>query len=148
MFNPKDFLVLAKRIIDDTSYINIDESAFRTAISRSYYAAFLTIREHITNIINPTPHYRNYHKIIRTGIAHSFIKYILTKTDRLMGNMYGKLLKDRKAADYDTNKNIHKKQAEEAIKIAEYLITQSKKINTSNLSTIESAINIYLRKIK
>ena len=39
-FNPKAFLALAKKLLDTQD----DPAALRTAISRSYYAAFLLTR--------------------------------------------------------------------------------------------------------
>ncbi|MHA1671097.1 MAG: hypothetical protein ACTSV5_11065 [Promethearchaeota archaeon] len=49
MFKPKDFLDFARNILD-CSALTKDESLYRSAISRSYYAAFLSAREKIDSL--------------------------------------------------------------------------------------------------
>jgi len=40
-FNPEEFLKLAEQLYKDQGYQHIKEAAFRTSISRAYYATFL-----------------------------------------------------------------------------------------------------------
>ena len=44
MFDPEHFIVLARSVISKKDY---NEAGARTAVSRSYYGAFLIIREEI-----------------------------------------------------------------------------------------------------
>ena len=49
MFNPNDFLIFSRSILDCAN-LTKNESLYRTAISRSYYASFLTAREKIDEL--------------------------------------------------------------------------------------------------
>jgi len=120
-FDSEDFLKLSEQLYADQRYYHIREAALRTTISRAYYAVFLTMRELVRRKLTNTQLIYQYEDISTSGLIHSCIKKIISKVDKYIGYMYGKLLMMRKRADYELGTAIVDKDAEEAIEIAKRL---------------------------
>ena len=141
-FNPIDFLRLARQLYKDRDYIQIQQAAYRTSISRIYYAVFLLMRELISKKAAETSLATEYSKIAKSGRIHSFIKKSLEKSDRYLGKIYGSLFLKRKLADYEMEKEFYAKDIEEALKISEEIM--NRKDNIEELLTRQIISNIIL----
>ena len=131
-FNYREFLQLAKQMINDSRYQN--EASVRTIIGRSYYCAFLHTREIIRHHLEKTDFnlFLNVEeKIIPKGVIHNYVRTVLKKIDFKLGSKLSDLSDLRKQADYDLTFNIGRKKAEEAIILAEEIILR---ININNTS--------------
>lgn len=122
----------------------------RTTVSRAYYAVFLMLRELVRRKLTNTQFIHPFEDISRSGLVHSFIKELLSRTDRYLGCVYGKLFMLRKRADYELNIVITNKDAEEAIGIAKELMNSltriDRSIETSRVSLIIADYYHRLRK--
>ncbi len=139
-FNPIDFLQLARQLYKDRDYIQIQQAAYRTSISRIYYAVFLLLRELISEKAVETSLAMEYSTIAKSGRIHSFIKKSLERSDRYLGKIYGSLFLKRKHADYEMEKEFYAKDIEEALKISEEIMNKKDKIEKSLTPQIISII--------
>lgn len=148
-FNPQYFLELAKQLYTDQDYEHINEAAFRTAISRAYYATFLIFREKIRNRLKNTSLMEKFNEVSEKGVAHACIKKIIKRTEGFLGEMYSRLLLLRKISDYELNVTIMDKDAEEAVEIAAELIKFSEQIRERiKINQISNIIDLYYNKIR
>jgi uncharacterized protein (UPF0332 family) len=90
VFHWDDFLNLAIELASRAD----DEAALRSAISRSYYAAFHTGREFVL---------RTGIAVDRSGIAHRQVQEMIAARDDRAGQDLLRLHRLRKQADYDDN---------------------------------------------
>ncbi len=104
-FNPLDFLSLAMTLTGG------NEADRRTALSRSYYAAFLQARENLAGagVITPTGRGEDHRIVIRA----------LRSRDLATGNMVDRLRKLRARADYNLTSTIGTHQAQNAVLLAQ-----------------------------
>lgn len=100
MFDPVDFLHLAKKLISG------DEASLRTAVSRAYYASFLLARDRLG-------------LSLRAPEVHR--KVIKRMYDRKpsIGNTLHLLRHNRNSADYDTKVPLSYADAQQAIELGE-----------------------------
>lgn len=103
MFNPIDFLNLAKELIDG------DEAKLRTGISRAHYASFMVLRDTM-GIDDKTPEvYKN-------------IVSALYSKNPIIANKLHLLRRQRNIADYNTYFIVNRENAKNAIKLADDII--------------------------
>jgi uncharacterized protein (UPF0332 family) len=126
-FDPKEFLAMAKRLVDDTDYA--EESAFRTCISRAYYSAFLLCRTFLEN--------KHGFNFPRRADAHRLVVSRLRqrKVIKSLPGPYGerfivadslKTLREsgRNSADYDISSSIDQSSAQAWIQLADYIVNR------------------------
>jgi len=104
VFSPFDFLNLAKDLIND------NEAKIRTAISRAYYSSFLIARD-------------TFSLSEKTPKVHRKVVSILYSRNPIVANQLHLLRRKRNFADYDTKVVLSRNDAENAIKLAEDIIT-------------------------
>lgn len=95
-FDPKQFLILSKIIMDDSHYN--EEARYRTAVSRVYYAAHLIIKKTFEDIGVKFP----IDDDKNMGIIHMMVIDHLLKINDPIGRMLKSLRKNRNKADYKT----------------------------------------------
>ena len=136
--DPRDFLKLAERLYKDENYQDINEAKLRTAVSRSYYAAFLILRETLKERLVNTQLSEYFKAIYRSGAIHGCVKEILDEIDDFLGKLYGKLRKERNRSDYNLNESITPKDVEYIIEVAKEIIEQAPNlsIEPSRISNI------------
>lgn len=115
MFDPKDFLTFARSCERSNPP---SEAAHRTAISRAYYAAFLSVRDYCDNqdIVVQGNVARSHDNVIRAmwEIPHH------SKYD--MADELKRLKKLREAADYDLKYSYAEQDSQKVVDDAEDLI--------------------------
>jgi hypothetical protein len=111
--NPLDFLNTATKLL-----INPTEADIRSAISRSYYAVFLHVREW-WNTLPKFPRYESSaaHTKILDGLSNSGIE-----TAELQAQDIRVLLRERRRADYDLKLHFNLKAGQFALAEARRLI--------------------------
>jgi uncharacterized protein (UPF0332 family) len=97
-FNWSDYLKLAKELIQTSSQSHFKESALRSSISRSYYAAFCSTRNYLLCQKCSLPSDNTIHREIRITLEQSGN----TESLRIAQNLR-RLHNMRKKADYDDN---------------------------------------------
>ena len=147
-FNPEDFLKLAEQLYKDRGYQHVEEAAFRTSISRAYYATFLRIREVIREILSRTYIIDYFEEVARTGRIHSCIKNLLGGVDRYMGSIYGRLLFLRRRSDYDLRSSISYKDVEEALGIAKRIREMLTKLYAAEIDKFSNIVLRYYSELK
>jgi len=80
LFDPEDFLFLAKRLIEESD----DEATLRTVISRAYYGAFLALRSSMN----------------AKGATHKNFWTSVQALDPALGEVGQRLRLPRNSADY------------------------------------------------
>ena len=143
--NPRDFLKLAERLYKDENYQDINEAKLRTAVSRSYYAAFLILRETLKEELTNTQLSEYFKAIYRSGAIHGCVKKILDEIDNFLGKLYGKLRKERNLADYDLNKSITPEDVEYIIEVAKKIIEQAPNLSIEPSRISDIIVKYYNR---
>jgi uncharacterized protein (UPF0332 family) len=111
MFDPKDFLGFSDTILASHS----TEATYRSAISRSYYAVFLKLREKLRAKFPSL--------IVGLGKDHSTVLNALKEAHYFnIACKYNELREERGKADYDLNVIFLERQANEVLKDAKDLI--------------------------
>lgn len=110
-YDPSSFLNLAVTLCEDSNYH--DESRFRTAISRAYYAAHLISRNSLESkgII-----------LDKDSNIHWEVIRLMKEKDRHTGDMLSKLRKHRNDSDYDMNIEIKKGVVLRSLKLCDEII--------------------------
>lgn len=113
MFAPTDFCNLAAQLSSRSS----DEASLRTSVSRSYYSVFLSAREKLDAL-------GHYHPK-GAGVDHSRVRGALASIGRrdLANKILGLYIR-RGKADYDLNISVSQIQAQQAVQIANNLLSQ------------------------
>jgi uncharacterized protein (UPF0332 family) len=110
--NPRDFLTLANVLCGETT-----EAAWRSAVSRAYYAAFHAARQLLRDLGFRTP---------RADQAHAYLWLRLSNCGDAHLQIAGRRLRDlrseRNHADYDIDAPQHQTNAASHVRIAEQLI--------------------------
>lgn len=122
-FNWSEYLNLAKELAGITTTPAIQNAKFRAAISRAYYAAFVTARNYLRD--------QKGHSIPITGDAHKYVSEQFKNSSdpqyQLIGNNLKRLRLYRNQADYvDTFPGLSGITIQ-SLKISENIISQ---INT------------------
>lgn len=110
--DPKTFLNTALFLCHHGNH----EAEYRSAISRAYYACFLTLQKILYVHCNPQTHING--KISKETSHRDVATYISQAQDisvKKIGIILKSLRGNRKDADYKMGKNIVKKDAEDAI---------------------------------
>ncbi|MFQ6073375.1 MAG: hypothetical protein ACE5KT_11860 [Methanosarcinales archaeon] len=94
IFDPSDFLNIAKWLIRNVDNVSDKEALFRTSVSRSYYAAFLKSKKYLEERGFTIPMDKDAHK--------ETIKKIREYIDRPTGDKLDELRRKRNASDYGT----------------------------------------------
>jgi uncharacterized protein (UPF0332 family) len=101
---PRQFLVFAQQLLRNGDYRH--PAAFRSIVSRAYYAAFLHVREFLTS---------NGAYFGKGAVVHERVCKLLSAIgDALLGEVgaeLGNLRTDRNAADYDLSNPQFDKEA-------------------------------------
>jgi len=115
-FDWSTYLVVARRLLSAPFATEHREAAFRSSISRAYYAAFCTARDHVRRAI-PVP---------QTGHAHAVVwSYFRKQADRRAQTVARKgvrLKAHRRKADYEDEVVGLPALAEEDILLSEEII--------------------------
>ena len=110
--NARDFLSLARRLVTDPA-----EAAWRSAISRAYYAAFHVARELLEDLRFQVP---------RTEQAHKYLAHRLSNCGVVQVQRAGSdldALRDlRNQADYDLRRPMAQKIVSARLQLAERII--------------------------
>jgi uncharacterized protein (UPF0332 family) len=114
MIGPDDFLNLADDLVQGSS-----EAEWRTAISRSYYAAFLAAREFFIALGFRVP---------RASKAHSYVWMRLANCGdpvlTLVGNDLNNLQSERNRADYDIHLTVNQANSQRRAQVARLALTR------------------------
>ena len=111
VLDPRDFLDLANQLYLDKSYNH--EAAWRTVISRAYYASFLAAFKQLSD------HKINFQESDR--IHRDVIEAVIGKNSGV-GNWLETLRSARVAADYKVMANIQRGSCQNLLKLAEYAL--------------------------
>ena len=112
-FNPKDFLKLAQDLTNDSNYNY--ESAFRTSISRAYYAAFLWCRTWLESLGIVFPLTQDAHAMV--------IRELRAKRRYMPADALKNLRKHgRNMADYDLRITVSKGNVLTWLQMTEYVM--------------------------
>lgn len=104
-FDPKQFLILAKFIMDDSDYD--EETRYRTAVGRAYYAAHLVSKKTFEDIGVKFP----IEDDKNMGIIHMMVIDHLLKINDPIGRMLKSLRKIRNKADYNMDWKFDKRKS-------------------------------------
>jgi uncharacterized protein (UPF0332 family) len=108
----RDFLTVAKQLADAST-----ESAWRSAISRAYYAAFHVARELLEDLRFAVPHADRAHVYLSRRLANSGH----TQTQQA-GTDLNALRGDRNQADYDLHRSVTARLATVHVRLAEQIV--------------------------
>lgn len=103
-FEPKTFYELATYIKDQILHTMpqaLEQAAYRTCISRAYYAVFLSLRDKILALSIGDAELRK--RIERATDAHAIVAESVRKVDPDVGDYIVNLRSMRNRADYRTN---------------------------------------------
>ncbi|MBW2020708.1 MAG: HEPN domain-containing protein [Deltaproteobacteria bacterium] len=126
----------------------VDEAAYRSAISRAYYACFIAVRDLVFRVCSPE--YRRKAGIKdERGIGHKplreyYLKNGTTESVKRLRDDLKSLYTSRIDADYNMRQTITKDDAQYAIEEAE-LVLQS--LSMVSEKEIETAVNNYFQAI-
>jgi hypothetical protein len=113
-FDPGDFLELAKRLVAGNSPT---QAELRTAVSRAYYAAHLTVREKLTS--------DGTFQTTGTGDDHEMVITYLRQKDDVLGDHLDSLRRRRNQADYRLEPDLDPNETRFAIALAETVLRSS-----------------------
>jgi len=113
-FDPELFLDIAKKIWNDKNF-NL-EGRLRTAISRSYYAAFLKSFLKLQSLGDSFQDDQRIHKIVRDKLQKRKKSNIASKLNTLFDN--------RVKADYKPYAKVDLSLYQQSVKLAENIINQ------------------------
>jgi uncharacterized protein (UPF0332 family) len=112
-FEPAEFLKLARQLVDAS---DATEAQLRTAVSRSYYSAFLLARERLVarGDLRPTA----------TGADHRHVIRTLQRDPSRLGRRLDLLRDQRNRADYDLPLEVTPESAKQAVDLAEWIVAR------------------------
>jgi len=111
VLEPPQFLEVANRLLNDSNYEK--EPRWRTAISRAYYAAFLTAKKRLEEWGCSFAEVHRLHRDVIDGIM---------KRDSTVGNKLGTLFDYRVDADYKPQALILPDLGKNCAKLSELII--------------------------
>jgi uncharacterized protein (UPF0332 family) len=112
-FDWKDYLKVAVILHDGASKAKLEEAMYRIAISRAYYAAFCTARNHKIDKGAEMP-FEDAHKFVVDGF-----RYSKKEEERAIGQRLHRLKNMRVQADYDDEVDDVADMSSKAIKLAQ-----------------------------
>ena len=131
--NPRDFLALADTLIQGST-----EAAWRSAVSRAYYASFHVAREFLETLRFRVPHADRAHGYIWLRLANAG-----HEETQLAGNKLKTLRSGRNRADYDLTQPLHQERAAELVGAAQNIVQLLEQI--ANDATLQSQITDAIR---
>ena len=117
-FNPAIFLEVARKIKDSDDLH--EQGKFRTAIGRAYYAAFLTIREHLTK--------RYLTKFDKESQHQKVLDTLDELGENYLKNLLDELRDNRVKGDYFLNSLINRELCENCLNLSELIIDSVEEI--------------------
>jgi len=139
MMNPTDFHKTAEFLKDQK-----EEWHVRTTVNRSYYGAFLYLREFLTcqGVKLPDPREKSHHKFILKCFEESKTATMATK-DKINGKILGKiwlklrdLFQDRIYADYRLDIKFLPTQSQDSLDLAKDIIGYFDSLRKSPAETL------------
>lgn len=109
MINPTDFYHFASEIYQNKNHQS--EVAYRSVISRAYYAAFLCAKNH-TRISNSS------------GSVHNAVINYFDGRNRVVYRNFKDLKELRSKADYQITEAVRKQEAGESLRLAKSILTK------------------------
>ncbi len=109
VYNPKGFLVLAKRLLKDENYKMLGRT--RTAIGRAYYAAFLASKAKQESRGHRFPDDHTVHRAVIESFIDDSLSHIANKLDELRDF--------RSDADYHMNTPLVLAEGNKCLELAE-----------------------------
>jgi len=120
MFDWSEYLSLAEELVEKSSLAASEESRLRSAMSRAYYSAFCTARNHLRD--------QEGHAIPTDGKVHSYVlDEFMNSTDKTwnrIGIRLDQLRIDRNKADYNDQIPKLAPQAKMDVKLAQKVLTE------------------------
>ena len=110
--NERDFLALARTLAAETT-----EAAWRSAVSRGYYASFHVARRLLEGLGFQVPHADRAHGYLWLRLANGGDPAV-----QQAGNDLNYLRRDRNVADYDLRRAVGQSLAQSAIQAATQII--------------------------
>jgi uncharacterized protein (UPF0332 family) len=136
--NILEFLSLAQMLVADRS-----EAAWRSAVSRAYYAAFHRARELLEDLSFAVPRGERAHGYLWLRLSNCGDPQLQTA-----GTGLNSLRQDRNRADYDLQRPMTQANATRSVKAAEFIIQQLAKAATGpDRTLITDAIKVYERDV-
>lgn len=135
--NGRDFLPLARKLAADPS-----EAAWRSALSRAYYAAFHVARELLESMGFAVPKADAAHKHMAWRLGNcgdAQVEDVGQKLDILRG--------ERNSADYDMRHPMPQNLAQQRIKMVEQILRTLDAIGEPTRTQITDAVKIYERDV-
>jgi uncharacterized protein (UPF0332 family) len=131
---PLDFLETANKLLTNS---DVTEADIRSAVSRSYYAVFLYIRQWWST---------SGFRISRSATDHTKIYQALFHADmpgaRARGEDLRDLLTNRRKADYDLTEHFNRSKGEEVLQHARRTISA---FDAMDKNILKEAVEDYLR---
>ena len=119
VFQPTGFLRVAERLYEDGSK-DEDQGALRTAVSRAYYAAFLTWREKIRAM---DPGYMTYaEKLGGSDVHRAVIEWLKMRGLEGESEYLRMLRRERNKADYDLDVHFERGRVYKILGITHMLV--------------------------
>ena len=136
--NSRHFLILAQKLLNDP-----DEAAWRSAVSRGYYAAFHAARELLHDLGFAVP---------RAERAHAYLWLRLSNCGappvKKSGAALNTLRQDRNGADYELQRPLSQANALRSVRVAEQIILLLDAAGKDPLrAAITDAMKIYERDV-
>ena len=135
--NGRDFLLAAKLLLPAPL-----EAAWRSAISRAYYAAFHVARQLFEDLGFRVPHGDQAHGYLWLRLYNSGDRQI-----RFAGQRLNYLRRERNLADYDLQLRVRQPQATGLVQVAEQFIQILDATSALTRTQITDAIKIYERDV-
>jgi uncharacterized protein (UPF0332 family) len=136
--NSRDFPTLAQRLLADHS-----EAAWRSAVSRAYYAAFHAARELLQDLGFTVPHGERAHSYLWLRLSNCGDQQVQNT-----GAALNTLRQDRNRADYDLHRVLTLANATRSVRAAEQCILLLDTTATAPTRTsITDTMKIYERDV-
>jgi uncharacterized protein (UPF0332 family) len=136
--NSRDFLTLAQTLLGDRS-----EAAWRSAVSRAYYAAFHTARELLEALGFSVPHGERAHGYLWLRLSNCGDPQVQNT-----GAALNTLRQDRNRADYDLHRSLTLANATRSVRAAKQCILLLDTTATAPTRiSITDAMKIYERDV-
>ncbi len=138
------FQKFAPMVVNNLEHVN--DTNFRTAISRLYYSVFLELREIYKRKLPIDSLYRNA-LIKESPKVHALVKQATFFLKKSAGEHLEALHEYRKLSDYEIVRNVNETLYEEALKLHEKLIDFIAHVRSLHPDRVEKAFEKAYRKI-
>ncbi len=135
--NGRDFLLAAKLLLPAPL-----EAAWRSAISRAYYAAFHVARQLLEDLGFRVPFGEQAHAYLWLRLYNCGDPQV-----RLVGRRLNDLRRERNWADYDLQRTVRQAHAAGQVQLAEQIIQSLDAISPAMRTQITDAMKIYERDV-